>query len=242
MSCNVEIPMPTGWITASDERLQYSSRLGDVSKTIEPLDSPDQTQALQAMRLLLAERPAPLDRRERPGHFTASALLLNAKRDRLLLLHHAKLKIWVQPGGHADGNANLLSVALSEATEETGIAGLRIWGEAIDLDIHEVDPPKEDAHLHYDVRFLALAPSSAVLKANHESTAQRWVALEELASMGVDPGLQRLAETGLAALRILGGSDGVEQSPVGFAGVEQRPDPVVGESSEPVGGVFDAFD
>ena len=44
------------------------------------------------------------------------------------------------------------------------------------------------------------------------------------------------------ALRILGGSDGVEEGPVGFSGVEQRPDPVVGESSEPEGGAFDAFD
>ena len=110
----------------------------------------------------------------------------------------------MQPGGHADGNANLLAVALSEATEETGIAGLRIWGEAIDLDIHEVAPPKEDAHLHYDVRFLALAPRSAVLNANHESTAQRWLSPNELAALGVDLGLQRLAETGLALARRLG--------------------------------------
>ncbi len=195
--------MPQGWITASDERLQYSARLGDVSETIEPLDSPDQTEALQAMRLLLAQRPAPLDRRERPGHFTASALLVNAERDRMLLLHHTKLRIWVQPGGHADGNANLLAVALSEATEETGMAGIRIWPAAIDLDVHQVDPPNEDAHLHYDVRFLALAPGAAVVDANHESTAQRWAALEELESLGVDPGLRRMAETGLALARRL---------------------------------------
>ena len=169
--------MVAEWITASDKRLQFSSRRDDVSEAIAPLNGPEMRETRNAMRSLLAQRPAPLDRRDRPGHFTASALLLNARRDRVLLLHHTKLRIWVQPGGHADGNANLLAVALSEAAEETGIAGLRIWGEAIDLDIHEVDPPKEDAHLHYDVRFLALAPSSAVLKANHESTAQRWVAL-----------------------------------------------------------------
>ena len=195
--------MAEQWITGGDERLRFSARLDDVSATIGPLTDPEQSEALQAMRLLLAQRPSPLDRRERPGHFTASALVVNAKRDRVLLLHHAKLRIWVQPGGHADGNANLKAVALSEATEETGIAGMRIWDSAIDLDVHRVYPPNEDSHLHYDVRFLALAPASAVVEANHESTAQRWAAREELASLGVDPGLRRLAETGLALARRL---------------------------------------
>ncbi|MCQ3807616.1 MAG: NUDIX hydrolase [Acidimicrobiaceae bacterium] len=191
------------WITAGDQRLLRSSRLGDVAATIGPLSRADQSEALQAMRLLLEQNPAPLDRRERPGHFTASALVVNEQRDRALLLHHAKLRIWVQPGGHADGNANLLAVALSEATEETGISGLRIWSEAIDLDVHRVDPPTEDAHLHHDVRFLALAPCAAVVDPNHESTAHRWAALEELPSLGVDPGLQRMAETGMALARKL---------------------------------------
>ena len=195
--------MAEQWITSGDERLRFSARPDDVSATIEPLIGPDQSEARQAMRLLLAQRPAPLDRRERPGHFTASALVVNAGRDQVLLLHHAKLRIWVQPGGHADGNANLLAVALSEATEETGIAGLRIWGSAIDLDVHRVYPPNEDSHLHHDVRFLALAPPEAVVDANHESTAQRWAAPEELAALEVDPGLHRLAETGLELARRL---------------------------------------
>ena len=195
--------MVVEWITASDKRLQFSSRRDDVSEAITPLNGPEMRETRNAMRSLLAQRPAPLDRRERPGHFTASALVVAAELDRVLLLRHAKLKIWVQPGGHADGNANLLAVALSEATEETGIDGLRIWPRAIDLDIHEVAPPKEDAHLHYDVRFLVLAPRSPVLNANHESTAQRWVSPDDLASLGVDKGLQRLTQTGLALARSL---------------------------------------
>ena len=195
--------MVAEWITASDKRLQFSSRRDDVSEAIAPLNDPEMRETRNAMRSLLAQRPAPLDRRERPGHFTASALVVAAELDRVLLLHHAKLKIWVQPGGHADGNANLLAVALSEATEETGIDGLRIWPRAIDLDIHEVDPPQEDAHLHYDVRFLVLAPRSPVLNANHESTAQRWVSPDDLAPLGVDKGLQRLTQTGLALARSL---------------------------------------
>lgn len=193
----------TGWIAADDKRLQFSSRLGDAHEAIAALGRPALSKTLAAMRSLLAERPAPLDRSERPGHFTASALVVNEALDRILLLHHTKLKIWVQPGGHVDGNANLMAVALREATEETGIAGLRIWPQAIDLDIHRVDPPSEDAHLHYDVRFLVLAPQSPVLNANHESTAQRWASPDDLPSMGADDGLQRLAWTGLALARSL---------------------------------------
>ena len=195
--------MVAEWITANDTRLQFSSRLGDVWETIAPLDSPEMRETRNAMRSLLAQRPAPLDRRERPGHFTASSLVVAAELDRVLLLHHSKLKIWVQPGGHADGNANLLAVAFDEAREETGIDGLQVWPAAIDLDIHEVAPPSEDPHLHYDVRFLVLAPGSPVLNANHESTAQRWVSPEQISPLGGDKGLQRLTHTGLALARQL---------------------------------------
>ncbi|MGB1505562.1 MAG: NUDIX hydrolase [Acidimicrobiales bacterium] len=153
------------------------------------------------MRELIDSRPQPLDRSERPGHFTGSALVVHADLERTLVLFHAKLKIWVQPGGHADGDANLPAVALREAEEETGIEGLCVWPVAVDLDIHRVDPPGEDAHEHFDVRFVVLAPDGAAIHANHESEAHRWVRPEELAGLGADVGLQRLATNGLALAR-----------------------------------------
>lgn len=153
------------------------------------------------MRELIDSRPRPLDRSERPGHFTGSALVVHADLERTLVLFHAKLKIWVQPGGHADGDANLPAVALREAEEETGIEGLCVWPVAVDLDIHRVDPPGEDAHEHFDVRFVVLAPERAAIHANHESEAYRWVRPEELAGLGADVGLQRLARNGLALAR-----------------------------------------
>lgn len=157
------------------------------------------------MRSLIASRPQPLDRTERPGHLTGSALVVDAAATRTLMLFHTKLQIWVQPGGHADGDANLPAVALREAEEETGIEGLRIWPVALDLDIHRVAPPKEDAHDHYDVRFLVIAPAEAEVVANHESQDQRWVDLEELATLGVDPGTERMAARGLELARTLTG-------------------------------------
>ena len=136
----------------------------------------------------------------RPGHLTGSALVVDHAGENTLLLLHAKFGRWLQPGGHADGDANLASVALREATEETGIGSLRIWPQPLHLDIHEVDPPGEDPHLHYDVRFLVQAPAGAQPKGNHESRGLRWVPLDGLADFGCDPGLVHLAQLGAEAL------------------------------------------
>lgn len=155
---------------------------------------------------LIDGRPRPLDRTERPGHLTGSGLVVDHDAKRTLVMLHTKLGIWVQPGGHADGDANLAAVALREATEETGIGGLRVWSRAVDLDIHVVDPPGEDAHEHHDVRFLVVAPPDAVEVPNHESREMRWVTESELGRLGVDVGLQRLAHRGLALAARLGPS------------------------------------
>jgi 8-oxo-dGTP pyrophosphatase MutT (NUDIX family) len=145
--------------------------------------------------------PDALARTCRPGHLTSSALVLATGRPlRTVLLHHRKAQRWFQPGGHADGDANLAGSALREATEETGCEGLRIAGPAIDLDIHRVTPPGESAHDHLDVRYLVVAPPGAVPVGNHESSAIGWFGLDELGPLGLDEGFLRLLRRGVAAL------------------------------------------
>jgi 8-oxo-dGTP pyrophosphatase MutT (NUDIX family) len=142
---------------------------------------------------LVRQSPAPADRTTRPGHLTGSAFVVSDDGERAVLLFHRKLRRWLQPGGHADGDMNLVHVAWREATEETGIDGLAVDPQPLDLDVHEVRPPSEDAHLHLDVRFLVVAPPQAILAANDESDAIRWVFRAELDEIDLDAGLRRLA-------------------------------------------------
>lgn len=145
------------------------------------------------------------DRGFRPGHLTGSALVVDHRAERSLLMLHAKLGRWFQPGGHADGNTNLAAVALREAEEETGIADLAIHLPAIDVDIHEVRPPAEDPHLHLDVRFLVIAPPGAAEIGNEESLALRWVTEGELDDLQpeTDASTRRLVHRGLSIARSL---------------------------------------
>jgi hypothetical protein len=74
----------------------------------------------------LASSPQSFERAHVPGHFTGSAWLVSADGQRVLLTHHRKLGRWLQLGGHADGDPDLAGVALREAGEESGLAGLRV--------------------------------------------------------------------------------------------------------------------
>ena len=118
------------WLCADAPELVDLNR---VWAAIKPIDDQALAGERRRMRELLDTRPDPLERHERPGHFTGSALVVHADLERTLVLFHTKLQIWVQPGGHADGNANLAGVALREATEETGIEGLKVRPVAVDL-------------------------------------------------------------------------------------------------------------
>lgn len=164
------------------------------------VDAPEVAgQRRRILELIDEHGDAVLDRSCRPAHLTGSALVLDPGRRLSLLLFHAKLQKWLQPGGHADGDGDLVRVALREATEETGIEGLAVVPVVADLDIHEVRPPREDPHLHLDVRFVVLTPPDAVVAANHESTGHRWMDLQEVMAVG-DDGLCRLALRGFAQL------------------------------------------
>ncbi len=146
-----------------------------------------QQQIANRFSAFMGEHANCLERTCVPGHITASACVVDLDRNETLLLLHKKLKRWLQPGGHADGDGNLAHVAWREATEETGIAGLKVVLPAIDLDIHPIPAFGSDpAHLHYDVRFVVLAPDQAEAHPNDESTNADWFAPDDKMIAGND--------------------------------------------------------
>lgn len=189
-------------LAADDARLAPSEHLGVAVHQLRTaqLEDPTAIEHRDTVADFLIDHPDAAERSCAQGHLTGSALVVAADEPRTLLMLHAKLGRWFQPGGHADGDANLAAVARREATEETGIAGLRVALPAIDVDVHRVAPPGERPHLHLDVRYLVLAPPGAATAANEESLALRWVTEGDLDALEppVDESTRRLVRRGLA--------------------------------------------
>lgn len=128
------------------------------------------------------------------GHLTCSAWLLDPSRQRVLLTHHRKLNRWLQLGGHADGDPDVLAAAIREAQEESGIELVRPLSEGIfDIGVH--DAPAHDGmgrHEHFDVRFLLHAYGSNEFVISDESISLAWLTPEEVEAMDVDDDVRRM--------------------------------------------------
>lgn len=117
----------------------------------------------------------PYVRERLAGHLTASAWLVDRDGQRVLLTHHRKLGLWLQLGGHADGDTDLVAVALREAEEESGLSGLVVDPTLFDLDRHWIPEHRGVlAHWHYDVRYVVRAGSNEAFVVSEESHALAW--------------------------------------------------------------------
>ena len=128
------------------------------------------------------------------GHVTGSAWIVNADGSQVLLTHHRKLDRWLQLGGHADGDPDVLAVALKEAREESGLDDFEVLRPGIfDLDIHPIPARKSDPeHLHYDVRYLLRATGATDYVVSDESHDLRWVALDEVTTLTTEDSMTRM--------------------------------------------------
>ena len=155
---------------------------------------------------LLAGTADPFSRSSfRPGHFTASAFVLSPDGSALLLIHHAKLSRWLQPGGHVEaGDANVTAAARRELAEEVGLEQLALEHPGIfDLDVHAIPAlGGEPMHEHFDVRYLFTSRSDADPAASDDPTRpMRWSSFEEAVSLGIDASLERALRKAKQRLR-----------------------------------------
>jgi 8-oxo-dGTP pyrophosphatase MutT (NUDIX family) len=156
---------------------------------------PDESSTVERFRAFIEAHPDCFERSLAVGHLTGSAWLVNRSASHVLLTYHRKLDLWVQLGGHADGNPDLLAVALQEAREESGIAGIKPVAQAIfDLDIHRI-PARgaEPAHDHYDVRFALQVTESENFEISAESHDLAWIKIRRLAEKTQEPSMLRMA-------------------------------------------------
>ncbi len=130
----------------------------------------------------IQQHPNCFERSLEIGHITGSSWIVNHTRTKALLTHHRKLNRWLQLGGHADGDPDIIRVSSKEAQEESGLKSLKLVNNYIfDIDIHTIPARKsEPEHLHYDVRFLFEADENEALVISEESKELQWVPFNEL--------------------------------------------------------------
>lgn len=153
---------------------------------------PGQDALRHALLAFLEGRPDACERACAPGHITASTLVLAPDSEDVLLTLHPRLGRWVQLGGHCeDTDADILSAALREATEESGIEGLRMDPELAAIHVHPLTCSLGVPTRHLDLQFLAYAPAGAQIAISDESLDLKWWPADALPP-GIDAGVELL--------------------------------------------------
>ena len=153
---------------------------------------------LERMRAFATRLEQPFSRTQPGAHFTGSAVVVDPAGERVAMVHHAKLKRWLQPGGHAEeGDAGSMEAsALREAREETGCrVGLHARApRPLDVDIHTIPARKDEPeHVHLDVRYLVVAEDPEALAHDpHESFGVQWLTWDEALARADDASLRRM--------------------------------------------------
>jgi 8-oxo-dGTP pyrophosphatase MutT (NUDIX family) len=162
---------------------------------------PEEAATVARFLELLGDAEDPFRRERLGGHFTASCWLVDRAGERVLLTHHRKLGLWLQLGGHADGERDLRVAALKEAGEESGLPGLRLEPGLFDLDRHRIPEHKGvPAHWHYDVRYVVRAGVDEAYVVSDESHDLAWRRIDALAAdPGADASVGRMARKWLQA-------------------------------------------
>ena len=162
--------------------------------------APDCEQEREDRRMMLkylADFPDILLRSNETAHFSASAWVVNPARTRALMIYHNIYDSWAWPGGHADGDADLLGVALREVREETGVRKVRPASESpLSLEILPVNAHFKRGryvvpHLHLNLTYLLIAEEAQQTRAKpDENSGVRWFELDEAVAASSEPDMR----------------------------------------------------
>lgn len=140
-----------------------------------------------------------LTRKNEIAHITSSAFVVNRTKDKVLVVHHNIYNSWSWTGGHADGEEDLLAVAMKELNEETGVKN----SHPVTLDIFSLDilpvlghtrrGNYVSPHIHLSIAFLIEADETDVLIVKEdENSGVKWIPLDELNDYSNEPHMHKL--------------------------------------------------
>ena len=157
---------------------------------------PEETEVIDRFDRFVRDHSDCFERSLAIGHITGSAWIVNAAGDAVLLTHHRKLNRWLQPGGHADGDPDVLAVAMREADEETGLNPLEAATPAIfDLDVHPIPARRDEPeHFHFDVRYAIRHSGDGAFTVTEESHDLAWVPIADLSDYTDEESIHRMAK------------------------------------------------
>ncbi|MFA6378137.1 MAG: NUDIX hydrolase [Acholeplasmataceae bacterium] len=158
----------------------------DAFKSYQPINE----QELMDQKLIIDfidRNPDALDRTNLCAHVTSSAFVVNQDMTKILFAYHKIYDSWAWVGGHADGNPDLLEVAIKEAIEETGVSKVDVFSKDIfTLDVIQVTNHIKHGkyvpdHLHLNASFLLIADENDELSINHaENTGVKWFDIDDI--------------------------------------------------------------
>ena len=135
-----------------------------------------------------------LTRENKMCHFTASSWIVNKERTKVLMIYHNIYQSWAWTGGHADGDDNLLHVALKEAKEESGLEHLKVLNdgiyslEIVTVDCHIKRGKFVPSHLHLDCCYLFEADENEPLKIKEDENSDvKWIDIDKATEITSEP-------------------------------------------------------
>lgn len=128
------------------------------------------------------------------GHMTSSGFIMNKELTKVLMIHHNIYNTWAWTGGHADGDEDLLYVAMKEAKEETGVTNIKpLMAEIASIDIlpvwgHVKKGKYIATHMHLSVAYILIADEEQTLHINQaENSGVKWIKIQEIEKYSNEP-------------------------------------------------------